>query len=420
MEIETQRENGVCWTDNHWGKLRRWVTGAIMTLLLTLFTTLTPAHAAVESVNTSSYRIGLNECIDATRCTDEIFTYDSAVTWCASYFTNFPRSGYATNTVTKLVYNFTEAAGGAFERHWYICGFYINGRDASGGVARAAYFISDATCPNPFFGPAYVFNPQNRRCERTLPDCPANSSYSNVNPFQQCTCHTGYKFDAAGTSCVPVVPPVTCPIDPLPKFPLSTDDACTKSLEEGAGTDVKKACPDITDEMKKGAQCLADKIKALKMPGVDHNKQSGNIRTKAYQQHLVDILKSSTDIENLTDIQKQSCAAEIADVDAHLKHHGKITTPSRRGSEAPHVLGNAIDIPEAVVEALKARVSDTTFITPSYCLFCIPPIPVYIGDVEDYVNSSLVNPPACKLRWGGLFVDKNGKPIPDRVHFQLR
>jgi hypothetical protein len=38
---------------------------------------------------------------------------------------------------------------------------------------------------------------------------------------------------------------------------------------------------------------------------------------------------------------------------------------------------------------------------------------VYIGDVQDYVNNPLVNPPACKLRWGGRFKDY------DPVHFDL-
>ena len=211
----------------------------------------------------------------------------------------------------------------------------------------------------------------------------------------------------------------TCPIDPLPKppYPGDVDPNCTASLEKGAGKDVDKACPDLTPEMQKQAQCLADKINRLALTPA-YTGPSATIRTEAYQKHFVDIWKWQNMIVNgqrtWSDAQKQACAPIKAKVDAEMAKHRIIAPPSNKGSKAPHVLGKALDIDEAVVDALDDKVSNSIYITPlpPFCLFC-QPVPVYIGDVQDYVNSALVNPPACNLRWGGRFTPY------DPVHFQL-
>jgi hypothetical protein len=136
----------------------------------------------------------------------------------------------------------------------------------------------------------------------------------------------------------------------------------------------------------------------------------------AYQKHFVDLWKKSKEIENkmLTDAQKQVCAPIILKIKDDMAIHGIDAPPSKKEGDAPHVLGKAIDIPRRVKNALIAKVSNSYYITPipPFCLYC-PIVPVHIGDVQDYVNSTLVNPPACNLRWGGRF-----NPY-DPVHFQL-
>jgi hypothetical protein len=250
-------------------------------------------------------------------------------------------------------------------------------------TTRANIIIGTAvpviTCPDPAVNPAvkYAFNTDTRMCERTVPDA-------------------------------------TCPIDPLPELPAG--DNCTNSLEKGAGKDVDKACPDLTPEMQKQAQCLADKINKLALTPA-YNGSSATIRTEAYQKHFVDIWKWHKDIvkqqKYWTAAQQQVCAPTVAKVEAELAKHGIDAPPSNKGSKAPHVLGNALDIPRGVRDALMAKVTNTTFLLPVNCtVFCME-IPVYIGDVQDYVNSTLVNPPACNLRWGGRFTPY------DPVHFQL-
>ena len=238
--------------------------------------------------------------------------------------------------------------------------------------------------------------------------CPANSTGTpEANPTS-CTCSTGYAPDVAKTSCVPVV---TCPIDPLPGLPK--DDLCAQSLEAGRGKDINNACSSkLLPEMQKQAQCLADKIHALDQP---YTGPSATVRTAAYQQHLLEVWNKVIEIEDkeLSDEQELACAAVIADAENEMDWHKIKSDPSNKGDAAPHVRGKAIDIPTDVVDALKARVSNTTFVTFTGCIFCIPIAITTIGDVQDYVNSATVNPPACNLKWGGRF-----KRIDD-VHFQL-
>lgn len=205
---------------------------------------------------------------------------------------------------------------------------------------------------------------------------------------------------------------VKCPIDPLPDLP---DEACTISLEAGGGKDVNNACSSkLTDEMKKQAQCLADKIHKL---GISYTEPSATIRTEAYQQHLLDVWNWMQDIksEDLSNVQKTACTKVITDVYAHQKKHGIISDPSKKGNTAPHVIGKAVDIPSDVASAVMDRVTDNTFITFNGCVFCIPISITTIGDTQDYVNDAIVNPPPCNLIWGGRFKRRN----PDNVHFQL-
>ena len=272
--------------------------------------------------------------------------------------------------------------------------------------------------------------------------CPANSTGTVT-----CTCNDPYMPDSTATSCVPV-PVVTCaapsvpdgaggcacnppnrinsigectacPVDPLPKppFPGDTEAACTASLEKGNGADIDKACRPLdtrwTEPSGGQLQCLADKIHML---GLAYTKPTATIRTVAYQQHLVDVWNKSIEIENkdMTPEQEQTCATVIANVDREMSQHGLDAPPSKKNSKAPHVLGIAIDIPRVVKDAMIAQVSNTTTVVPVNCFlnFCMS-LPVYIKDVQDYINSDILNPPACNLRWGGRF-----DPY-DPVHLQL-
>ena len=252
---------------------------------------------------------------------------------------------------------------------------------------------SPCICTDPYV-------PDSTATSCVLPACPDHASGT------PCTCDTGYKFDAAGTSCVS-----TCPVDPLPKPPPPFTDACSNSLEKGRGVDIDNACAaGLTPDMKDGAQCVADKIHALAIP---YTGPSATVRTTAYQDHLLAVWNKSEEIaKKVTDADEQACAAVIADVDKEMKWHVITSNPSTKGDQAPHVLGRAIDIPANVIDAMMAQVTNTTFV--ANCLVCLP-VPVITGDVQDYVNSSRINPPACNLNWGGRFK----KPRPDPVHFQL-
>lgn len=234
--------------------------------------------------------------------------------------------------------------------------------------------------------------------------CPANSTGTTT-----CTCDDGYQPDSAGTSCVPD----TCPVGPLPKPPPPFTDACSNSLEKGRGTDVDNACAaGLTPDMQDEAQCVADKIHALAIP---YSGPSATVRTAAYQNHLLAVWNKSKEIQKkvVSDVDKQACAAVIADVDDEMKWHGIDSTPSSSEDIAPHVLGRAIDIPRNVIDAMMAQVTTPPTIV-KVCLFCTPFMSP-ASDVQDYINSATVNPPACNLNWGGRF--KN--PRPDPVHFQL-
>lgn len=240
----------------------------------------------------------------------------------------------------------------------------------------------------------------------TILSCPANSTGTPTTNPTTCTCNSNYQPDPTATSCVPN----TCPVDPLPQPPFPASDTCSNSLEQGRGTDVNNACAaGLTPDMQAGVQCVADKIHALAIP---YSGPSATVRTTAYQEHLLAVWNKSKEIKmKVTNANKQACATVIADVNNEMAWHGIDSPPSRKGNQAPHVLGRAIDVPTNTANALIAQVTTATTVSMPGCLSCYTP--TITLDVEDYVNSSTVNPPACNLRWGGRFTPY------DPVHFQL-
>ena len=267
--------------------------------------------------------------------------------------------------------------------------------------------------------PQFIHNPQALVNYFVSTPLPAGSPQATTFPSYT-TCLS--PPTALGQSCyvyawytnISYTSEANCPIDPLPELPKG--DLCTDSLEQGAGVDVNKACPDLEPEMEKQAQCLANKISRLGL-SVPYTGPGATVRTTAYQQHFVDVWKWKTKIDKdsptWSDTEKQACAPIVAKVEAEMAKHKIVGKPSNSGDQAPHVQRKAIDIDEAVVDAMDAKVSETTFIVPLYCLFCPPGYPVYIGDVQDYVNNALLNPPPCNLRWGGRFRNYDG------VHFDI-
>jgi len=285
---------------------------------------------------------------------------------------------------------------------------YCYARSPNGGVSWFSVIMHMRSCDGKSWV-GYAIT-----CPRNV--CPANSTGApEANPTS-CTCDTDYAPDAAKTSCVSA-----CPIAPLPDLPK--DDLCTQSLDKGAGKDVDGACPPLNAKLTAWngeMKCFADKVHAL---GIPYKEPSATIRTEAYQQHLLDVYKKSLNIADLSDAEKQVCSGVIADVNAQMDHHKITFPPSSKGSVAPHVKGIAFDIPENVAKALKARVTMTQVkasIATHHpgCISCLH-IPLVTGDVQDYIDSAMPNPPACKLDWGGRFVNPVTKKT-DIVHFQLQ
>lgn len=244
-----------------------------------------------------------------------------------------------------------------------------------------------------------------------FPDCPPHSSGS-ATTF--CTCDADFEPDPAKTSCVPN----DCPVKPLKNPPFS--DACSTSLEAGKGEDVNNKCGRLRDDMDKAASCIADKIKALSTPKVDYSNPSATIRTEAYQNHLLEIWTKSQQFDTImngfvyTLETKQACAASYASVLAEKQSHGIDAQPSSSGKEAPHVERRAIDVPRKIAKALIKQV--TIYATTFYKVNGKTKSKrVVVSDVEDYIHSATVNPPACdaNIGWGGNFKKY------DPVHFQL-
>jgi hypothetical protein len=330
--------------------------------------------------------------------------------YCATFFYV---GGYVAHACSSSFSAACAALGGG--SYSAACGGYCV-TDSSCSLPAYVYgnqsFSTTSMCPDhstgtPAINPTICtcdagYVPDTTQTSCVLPACPAHASGT------PCACDAGYKFDAAGTNCVS-----TCPVDPLPKPPPPFSDACSNSLEKGRGVDIDNACAaGLTPDMQDGVKCVSDKIHALAIP---YTGPSATIRTEAYQNHLLAVWNKSEEIKNKDDWlpgEKQACAAVITDVNNEMGWHGIDSPPSSSEDLAPHVLGRAIDIPRNVAKTLIAQVTNTTFV--ANCIVCLP-LPVITGDVQDYVNSSRINPPACNLNWGGRFK----KPRPDPVHFQL-
>jgi len=359
--------------------LRQWIDNAawfLTSAILALMIMLTPAHAALES----KAPLTGGETWKSTWWHLHNQVYPTADATCAADIPPWwsePGSSYiylgTTPVINPRASNLPEGS--------LTCQFRITTSYTYDTGFGGAYPWPYPTCQTPSTNPTipFVYNATKNMCERTVPDV------------------------------------VKCPIDPFPD--INDTDACTKSLEKGAGKDVDNACPALDPEMVKQGICLGNKIRRL---GISYFEPSATVRTVAYQQHFVDLWKWHDQIEDEQEswsaAQKQVCTPMVAKVDAEWKKHGLDGKPSNSGPNAPHVLRKAVDINTDVVEAMEAELSKPYTIKPASpnCIYC-DYIPVYIGDVQDYVNSPLFNPPACKLRWGGRF---KGKKI-DPVHFDL-
>lgn len=240
-------------------------------------------------------------------------------------------------------------------------------------------------------------------------NCPVNSQNTSYYGTV-CTCNTNFIPNSAATSCVP-----DCPLTPLPDTPPPFDDKCAQALEDGHGDDKAGACLLKLDARWTNGQlkCLDDKITKL---GLRYTGPGATIRSEPYQNHLLAVWNKWIDISAKvkTPEQKQACATIIARVKKEMDWHQIKHAPSPLGDQAPHVQGLAIDIPEDTANAMIDKVTAIrkSFLsgTPIYCHSCYA---AFKFDVQNYVNSSVINPPACNLRWGGDFIKY------DPVHFQL-
>lgn len=244
--------------------------------------------------------------------------------------------------------------------------------------------------------------------------CPDNSTATPEDNPANCTCDKDYVPDATKTRCVPAT---TCPVGSLSQPPFSDD--CSTSLERGNGVDIDHKCDPLSDSMKKAASCIAAKINALSSPKLNYSTPSATVRTAEYQNHLREIWNKSKQLDSImnggayTDEVKHACVQRKAEIDAH-KMHGLKSQPSSAGDAAPHVEHRAIDIPKKIIDSMTAQVNVYVYkmvkVNGKNILK-----KVLISDVEDYVHSATINPPACDsmISWGGRF-----DPV-DPVHFQL-
>jgi len=370
MDIGLQKGNLIYLKDYDWAILILKVVSLLTAPLLALMIMIAPVHAAVEAVAPDGG--GYYTLIPNGPSFGQFSTTAAA---CDYWLVNSCEAYWV--TLGRHCYDFQYSPSTEFDGRYCTARVSIDG--FSTGIK--VRFI-DATCPVPPVNPQnnYVYDRTTGKCQRTVPDA------------------------------------VICPIDPLPALPK--DDLCTQSLEKGAGKDINNACTLTLDNRWIGnnghMKCLADKIN--KLPLMPHyTEPSATIRTTAYQNHLLNVFNKLEEIKKtqLSDEEKQKCASVIADVNVHKLRHGIVSEPSAADDKAPHVLGKAIDIPEAIANALIAKVTtyNTVTLLPN-CSFCIP-ITVIASDVENYVKSASINPPACNVRWGGRF----GRV--DNVHFQL-
>jgi hypothetical protein len=182
--------------------------------------------------------------------------------------------------------------------------------------------------------------------------------------------------------------------------------------------DVNNKCGTLREpDMVKAASCIADKINALSTPRVNYSRPSATIRTEAYQNHLLEIWTKYQLLDTImngrvyTPEAMQACEATYVAVLDEKQSHGIVAQPSSSGDEAPHVERRAIDVSRRIANALMKQVTIKTTTVDSAGVKTT----TITSNVEDYIHSATVNPPACdsKIKWGGLFKHY------DPVHFQL-
>jgi hypothetical protein len=289
----------------------------------------------------------------------------------------------------------------------YVPGTCPDGKDnptdacvATMGIGSIAYLTYQDQANHQYFD-----------CSNPHPDC----TYPNTNLYDPRGPWYCWSANQMGINMNCLI--AACPVLPLTQPPFS--DACSTSLEAGKGKDVNNKCDPLREDMRRAANCIADKINKLSSPPIKpkYTTPSATVRTEAYQNHLLEIWTKSQQLDTImnsvvyTPETKQACAATYAAVLAEKQAHGIDAQPSSSGDEAPHVERRAIDVPRRIANALMDQVTieattvdsagvETTTIT---------------SDVEDYIHSATVNPPACdsNISWGGRFKHY------DPVHFQL-
>jgi hypothetical protein len=376
MDTGTQRGVRVYLEDCEW---RKWISRTASLLiapLLALMIMIAPAHAAIDTVPAETFTAGL------------VLVYGNPYKpeWHSATPAEFCvlalPAGFHSPTATQA-----NAAG-----HCYAI------RDCCGDNVYVTFYNPYYVCPS-----GYTQANSNSSCTKTA--CPIPTVHPNIS----------YVLNTATGMCVRTLPDKCTVLDPFPEF-LATDK-CSLSLEDGKGKDIYKACPALDPEMLKQEACLASKITKL---GLSYDGTTSTVRTVAYQQHFVDLwewykVKIPDAQKKWSASQKQACAPIVAKVNAEWKTHVLNGAPSNSGPNSPHVIRKAVDISRKVVDEMIIAVTKTTFYIPFACLLCDADIPVDIGDVQDYVNNPLINPPPCNLRWGGRFKGKKFDP----VHFDL-
>jgi hypothetical protein len=226
------------------------------------------------------------------------------------------------------------------------CVVFYNPGDGTPGwntLSGTALSSSNAVCPTPTLNPTipYVYNIASGMCERTVPDeCPAKSTRFNIYPYQ-CTCNTGYKFDAVGGICVllrectiPDLPPITDPDVQL--FEDNPNRADTARL---------------TPRMQTALTCL-------KTAAVAGSPSVGSAyRPPAYNQHLIDVWKKWREFEINENYDQQDCAARKEKIRLHFTTHGLLESQTPVPGSL-HTRGEAVDVsinlPPANIDALAA------------------------------------------------------------------
>ncbi len=179
--------------------------------------------------------------------------------------------------------------------------------------------------------------------------------------------------------------------------------ALTKKLEEGvSGYDL------LSDAMKSTVACMETKFAAVGVP-FSRADIKGTVRTRAYQKHFVDIVKTDVAMKNAigkdpknalrcADVVNAVYTEQFVSPRKYNQGHGRITSPAEDKSN--HENGNAIDIYPKKANDLAKRLKTSS--TPN---------------VNDYLADCAG--PGMQIQWGQYFKNSQGKPLPDPVHYQL-